>query len=79
MGPSGAGSEYQVFLYAYIFLWHSLNYLKNISVLSPPLNKETTLLDFLTGMHGDSVHASGKVALPDNDELYYCPIILLYC
>ena len=29
--------------------------------------KETTLLDFLTGMLGDGVHASGQVALPDDD------------
>jgi ABC-type multidrug transport system ATPase subunit len=28
---------------------------------------KTTLLDFLTGMLGDTVHASGKVALPDDD------------
>ena len=28
---------------------------------------KTTLLDFLTGMLGDTVHASGKVSLPDDD------------
>ena len=37
------------------------------ALMGPSGAGKTTLLDFLTGMLGDSVHASGQVALPDND------------
>ena len=37
------------------------------ALMGPSGAGKTTLLDFLTGMLGDSVHASGQVALPDDD------------
>ena len=37
------------------------------ALMGPSGAGKTTLLDFLTGMLGDAVHASGTVALPDDD------------
>lgn len=37
------------------------------ALMGPSGAGKTTLLDFLTGMLGSGVHASGKVSLPDDD------------